>query len=311
MALLIGVVALMLLIVAGLVVFTAVTARRIQLALPPRGRFLDVGGARIHYLDGGSGPTIVLVHGLGGQMGNFTHSLFERLTGEFRVILIDRPGAGYSARARGASARLSVQAETVAHFIRSLGLDRPLLVGHSLGGAVALAVALDHPECIRGLALVAPLTHVPKSVAAPFKPLLIKSKLLRWLVAWTVATPLSIRRGKAALEAIFSPESVPQDFPNKAGGLLSLRPRSFYNTSTDLMAVNKDLYTMVERYASLKVPVSILYGTSDAILDHQLHGVAMRSKVPNLHLELVEGGHMLPITAPDVTANFIKRAALR
>jgi pimeloyl-ACP methyl ester carboxylesterase len=303
--------ALLLLTLAALVLFTAVTARRVQIALPPRGKYLDVAGNRIHYLDKGSGPAIVLVHGLGGQMGNFTYSLLERLTPDFRVILIDRPGAGYSTRAPGASARLGAQAETVARFIRILGLDRPLLVGHSLGGAIALAVALNHPECVRGLALIAPLTHLPKAVAAVFERLQIKSKLVRWLVAWTIATPLGIRRGKSTLDAIFSPEAAPTDFPTKAGGLLSLRPRSFYNTSTDLMAANLDLRGMIERYASLKVPVSILYATGDAILDHQLHGVAMQAKVPNLNLELVEGGHMLPITAPDITAAFIKRAALR
>ncbi len=74
------------LIVAGLVIFAAVTARRVELALPPRGRFLDVPGARIHYLDQGAGSAIVLVHGLGGPMGNFTHALVERLTGDFSRI---------------------------------------------------------------------------------------------------------------------------------------------------------------------------------------------------------------------------------
>jgi pimeloyl-ACP methyl ester carboxylesterase len=309
MSLLTGAAVLVVLIAVSLVAFTAITSRRVQIAVPPRGRFIAVGGASIHYLDKGSGPAIILLHGLGGQMGHFAHSLLERLTGEFRVILIDRPGSGYSSRARGASARLSAQAETVAQFIGVLGLGRPLLVGHSLGGAVALALALDHPECVGGLALIAPLTHVPKSVPVAFRALEINSRILRWLVAWTVATPLSICRGKAVLDAIFSPDTVPPDFATKGGGVLSLRPRSFYNTSTDMTAVNTDLTAMVERYASLKVPVSILFGTNDHILEHEIHGVAMKSKISTLHLELVEGGHMLPITAPDLTADFIKRAA--
>ena len=302
---------LLILIVGGLVIFAAVTARRVELALPPRGRFLDVPGGRIHYLDQGSGPAIVLVHGLGGQMGNFTHSLVERLTGDFRVIVIDRPGSGYSTRARDEFARISFQAEMVAQFIRGLGLDHPLLVGHSLGGAISLAVALNHPECISGLALIAPLTHMPDVVAEPFRGLEINSSILRRAIAWTLATPISIRRGKSVLDAIFSPETAPLDFPTKAGGLLGLRPRSFYNTSTDMVSVVADLPAMAGRYASLKVPVSILYGTSDAVLDHEFHGVAMRNKVPGLHLELVAGGHMLPVTAPDVTATFIKNAAQR
>jgi len=309
MMLLLVVVALGVLGLGGLVIFTAVTARRVERALPPRGQFIDVSGARIHYLDMGSGPPIVIIHGLGGQIGNFTYALLERLTDEFRVILMDRPGSGYSRRAPGATGRITEQAAIVAEFIRALGLQRPLLVGHSLGGAIALGVALDHPEVIKGLALIAPLTHVPKNVPAPFRALEIKSNFLRWLVAWTVATPIGIRRGKAILDAIFSPDSAPADFPIRGGGILGLRPRSFYNTSSDMRAVNLDLGKMVARYASLQVPVRILYGTSDQVLSHQVHGEAMKTKSSLVSVELVPGGHMLPISAPDLTAKFIKHVA--
>ena len=302
-------VALVALSLAALVIFTAVTAHRVQKALPPRGQFIDVAGARIHYLDKGSGPPIVILHGLGGQMGNFTYALLELLTVQFRVILIDRPGAGYSRRAPGATGRPTEQATLIAEFIRKLGLHRPLLVGHSLGGAIALGVALDHPQSIMGLALIAPLTHLPKQVPAPFRALDIKSDFLRWAIAWTLATPIGIRRGKAILDAIFSPEPAPADFPIRGGGILGLRPQSFFNTSLDLRAVNLDLPSMVARYSSLQVPVRILYGTSDKVLSPRRNGEAMQSKSPMVSLDLVPGGHMLPITAPDLTAKFIKDAA--
>jgi pimeloyl-ACP methyl ester carboxylesterase len=137
----------------------------------------------------------------------------------------------------------------------------------------------------------------------------IKSNFLRWLIAWTVATPVGIRRGKDILAAIFSPEAAPADFPTRAGGILGLRPRSFYNTSSDMRAVNFDLGAMVGRYASLRVPVQILYGTSDEVLDHHVHGKAMKAESSMVSVALVKGGHMLPITAPDLTAEFIKAAA--
>jgi len=309
MALLIGGIVIVTASLGGLVIFTAVTARRVEQALPPRGQFIEVSGARIHYLDKGSGPPIVILHGLGGQMGNFTYALLERLTGEFRVILMDRPGSGYSRRAPGATGRLTEQASIVAEFIRKLDLGRPLLVGHSLGGAIALGVALDHPEAVNGLALIAPLTHIPKHVPAPFRALDIKSDFLRWLVAWTVATPIGIRRGKAILDAIFSPDPAPADFPIRGGGILGLRPRSFYNTSSDMRAVNLDLGKLVARYSSLRVPVRILYGTSDEVLSYRSHGEAMKAQSSMVTLELVKGGHMLPVSAPDLTANFIKAAA--
>lgn len=309
MALLIAGIVLVTAGVGGLVIFTAITARRVEHALPPRGQFIEVSGARIHYLDKGSGPPIVILHGLGGQIGNFTYALLDRLTDEFRVILMDRPGSGYSQRAQGATGRITEQAAIVAEFVRKLGLERPLLVGHSLGGAIALGVALDHPEAVKALALVAPLTHVPKRVPAPFRALDIKSNFLRWLVAWTVATPIGIRRGKAILDAIFSPDPAPADFPIRGGGILGLRPRSFYNTSSDMRAVNSDLGKMAARYSSLQVPVHILYGTNDEVLDHHVHGEGMKAMSSLISVELMPGGHMLPVTAPDLTAKFIKTAA--
>src|SRR5258707_9057380 len=105
MALLLAVIALVAVSLAGLVIFTAVTARRVEAALPPRGRFIEIAGARIHYLDNGSWPAIVILHELGGHKRNFTYALVERLAGEVRGIPMDRPGSRYSTRARGTTAR--------------------------------------------------------------------------------------------------------------------------------------------------------------------------------------------------------------
>lgn len=103
------------LLIASLVLFTALIARRVERALPPGGRFIDIDGARIHYIERGSGPiTLLMVHGLGGNALNYTHSLVERLAPAFRVIVMERPGSGYSTRAAGAAAGPIAQAETVA-----------------------------------------------------------------------------------------------------------------------------------------------------------------------------------------------------
>jgi pimeloyl-ACP methyl ester carboxylesterase len=302
---------LIILLGTGLVLFTAYIARAVEKAVPSRGQFIDIDGDRIHYLDKGRGPVIVMVHGLTGQMRNFTHSLVDLLTDEFRVIVIDRPGSGYSTRAAGESARLKVQGDVVAKFIRALGLERPLLVGHSLGGAVVLAAALDHPECAGGLALIAPLTDVEETVPAPFRMLTIRSQTLRRIVAWTLATPAGILRGKEGLATVFRPDRPPSDFATKGGGLLALRSRSFYAASSDMMAVVEDLPRMVERYPSLTLPISILFGTDDAILSYRKHGEAMKERIAALRLELIPGGHMLPVSAAKETAEWLAAAARR
>lgn len=299
-------------IVAGLMLYAGWTARRVEKALPPLGRFVEVDGGRIHYLEQGSGPTLLLIHGLGGQMRNFTHSLLERLKGDYRLIIVDRPGSGYSTRPQGASATIRAQADTVARFMDALRLERPLVVGHSLGGAIALSLALNHPEKVGGLALLAPLTHAQSEVPAAFQGLVVTSPLLRWLIGWTLAIPMSIRNREIVLGAVFGPNEVPPDFATRGGGLLSLRPGNFISASRDLMATTEDLETMPARYRSLKLPVGILFGTDDRILDATAHGKAFAEKLPSADFELIEGdGHMVLMTSADRSAKFIARIARR
>jgi pimeloyl-ACP methyl ester carboxylesterase len=296
----------------GLAIFAAWTARRVEKALPPCGRFAEIDGGRIHYLDEGSGPPLVLIHGLGGQMHNFTHSLLDRLKQNHRVIILDRPGCGYSTRPRNASAALGAQAKTIAALVDKLGLEQPLIVGHSLGGAIALMLALEHPEKVGGLALLAPATHAGKAVPPMFRGIYVRSKLMRRLVAWTFAIPMSITNRELVLGTVFGPGAAPADFAIKGGGLLTLRPRSYIAASMDLIAAIEDLQHMPARYGGLTVPVGVLFGTNDLLLDHAAHGGGLVEKLPNAHFELVEdGGHMIIITAADHCADFIARMARR
>ncbi|MGC1352572.1 MAG: alpha/beta fold hydrolase [Xanthobacteraceae bacterium] len=305
-------VALVGIILAGLVLFTAWTARRVEKALPPRGRFIDVDGAHIHYLDKGTGPTLLLVHGLAGQMHNFTHSLLGKLMRDFRVVILDRPGSGYSTRPTEELATISAQARVISRFCELLGLERPLIVGHSLGGAIALALALNHPEQVAGLALLAPVTHEPEHVPPPFDGMEIASPLLRRLIAWTLATPLSLVNRERALTTLFGPQPVVDDFAIRGGALLNLRPKSFIGASGDVMAARGELAEMPARYKDLTMPVGILYGTDDRILDPALHGKGLAAKVSGADLEFIEGGgHMILITSADQAASFIVRMARR
>jgi pimeloyl-ACP methyl ester carboxylesterase len=301
------------LIVVGLVLFAANTARKVEAAVPPCGQFIEIDGQRLHYVDtGGTGPAIVMIHGLGGTLWNFTYALVDKLSGEFRIIAVDRPGSGYSARPNDAPAKLSAQADTLAKFMRALGLKQPLLVGHSLGGALSLAIALDHPDCAGALALIAPLTHVQDDVPEPFRGMVINSRGMLKIFAWTLAIPISIRSAPVLLKIVFGPDAVPADFATRGGGLLGLRPKSFYNTSSDLVAVNEDLPGMMKRYAGLSIPLGMLFAKGDRILDYRRQGEAMKQTCPALDLVLLDQhGHMLPVTVPDSTAGLIRRVAAR
>ena len=303
-----SIIAVCVIVTAGLAVFSLYIAHRVEKALPPQGRFIDIGADRIHYVEYGNGPPIVFVHGLNGQLRNFAYLRMDQLAQTHRVILMDRPGSGHSTRGAGSSASISAQARTVALFIDAMGLDKPVLVGHSLGGAIALAVGLNHPDSVSRLALIAPLTHLADPGRA-FGGLMIRSSLVRRIVSVTVATPFAIKGSRAILDIVFGPDPVPGDFATKGGGLLGLRPRSFYAASSDMMAVPGELPAMESRYASLRLPVDVLYGREDRILDWRSHGEALKRKLDSTNLRLVDGGHMLPVTAPSVTMEWLRAIA--
>ena len=293
---------------AGLAAFSRRTAHRIEQAVPMDGQFIDIGRDRIHYAERGNGPPIVFVHGLSGQMRNFAYLPIDTLARHHRVILIDRPGTGYSTRGAGSAANVYAQAETVVRFFKALAIERPVLVGHSLGGAIALAVALNHPQAVSRLALIAPLTHVQSEVPKAFRALVIRSALVRRIVARTLATPVALATSATVLKQVFAPEPVPSDFPHRGGGMLSLRPQGFLGASEDLVAVERagDIAEMEQRYAQLEVDTDVLFGRDDIVLNWIRHGDALRRRSARVALKVVDGGHMLPVTAPQETAAWLQ-----
>ncbi|WP_413184176.1 alpha/beta fold hydrolase [Paraburkholderia sacchari] len=302
---------------AALASFTRRATRRIEQAVPMDGRLVDIDGERIHYAEyghgDGGGPPIVFVHGLCGQMRNFAYLPLEALAREHRVILLDRPGSGYSTRGAQPPANIRAQARTVARLIAALGLEAPVLVGHSLGGAIALAVALDHPESVTRLALIAPLTHVQTEVPKAFRVLAVRSARVRRFMARTLATPFGLATSSATLKAVFAPGAVPADFRTRGGALLSVRPKGFYHASLDLAAIedSNDLEQMEQRYADLTIPVDVLFGRDDVVLDWMHHGDALRRRSSRVTLDVVNGGHMLPVTAPSSTSEWLRAAIAR
>lgn len=297
--------------VAAPIVFGRLVAAHAERAVPPLGEITSVDGTRLHWVGRGSGPAVVLVHGLGTQMRSLTHPLLDDLERDFRVLALDRPGSGWSEPRRDGRAGLRADADMLAAFIRDRGLERPVIVGHSLGGAIALATAVHHPDTVGGLALLAPLTRLVDDPPDVLAPLEVHSPLLRRLVAATVAVPATLLRERATLREIFAPEPVSETFAVQGGGMLARRPKAFVTASKDLVSVPDDLPEVEARYGSLDLPLGILYGEGDRILAPDVHGVPMRDRVPDATVRIVEGGHMIPFTQPELTSAFVREMAAR
>ena len=298
------------LVLVGAHLWTRNLTAKAEDLVPRTGDMQRVAGGRIHFVESGpeDAPPVVLIHGLSGQLQNFTYALTEKLAKNHRVIALDRPGCGYSERDDDRTS-LHAQAGMIADFLDQRGIRKPVVAGHSLGGAVAVALALDHQENVGALALICPLTHKQSTAPDVFKGLEVRNPTLRKLIGNTIAAPMAKRTTDVALTAVFKPEPWPEDFIVRAGGALGMRPKGFISASEDLVSAEAAMPGLAARYAKdLKVPGGVLYGASDNILSPDAHGAPMEAF--GLSFEtLPDRGHMIPLTDPASVADFIERMA--
>ncbi|SLN22496.1 Dihydrolipoyllysine-residue acetyltransferase component of acetoin cleaving system [Falsiruegeria litorea R37] len=311
MSLLAAIFLLVLILAVGLPVFLYIWTQRLarmgENLVPQAGEVIPVRGGGIHYVEMGNPrkQTLVMIHGLSGQLQHFTYALAQDLARDHHVIALDRPGCGYSPRDHDALADLPEQARMIGEFLDKKGITDAVLVGHSLGGAVSLAIALQRPREIAALALICPLTHPMDSAAPAFKPLEIRSPRVRRWIGNTLAVPMGKRNAAETLQMVFAPESCPEDFLEKAGGALGLRPQAFVTASADLVWAEQSIRDQASQYAHLSTPGGILFGAQDPIVSAHDHGASMKKY--GLSHQVLEGrGHMIPITDPEACSEFIR-----
>src|SRR5690348_3145899 len=162
-------------------------ARRTERRHPPGGAFMQVDGVRLHYSDRGEGSAIVLIHGnaVSGDDWN-TSGVAELLLRNHRVIIFDRPGFGHSERPRGHLWTAAQQAELLHKALCELGVERPVVVGHSWGAIVALALAQRHQSQVGGLVLLSGYyfwTLRPDTLMVVTGALPLLGDLLRYTIA--------------------------------------------------------------------------------------------------------------------------------
>jgi pimeloyl-ACP methyl ester carboxylesterase len=253
---------------------------------------LYVDGKRLHYHLVGEGPPVLLVH------GNLVHGadweasgLVDRLAKRHQVLVIDRPGFGHSDRARGLAWTPARQAQLLHRAAEALGVHRPVVVGHSLGTQVALAMALQQPSSVAGLVLVSgyywPSLRLDRWMAAP-AAMPVLGDLLRYTTsALTARATLG-----ATLKAIFDPLPVPEAFERMLPRELLLRPLQQRATAEDGSHMVAQARALRPHYATLRTPLTVIAGTEDRIVSPK-QSVRLHEAVPRARLRLIDGvGHM-------------------
>jgi len=290
---------------------------------PPEGQLLDVGGCHVHaYLAGDHGaqkPDLVLLHGASGSLRDFTFSLIPALSPRYRVLALDRPGLGWTARTQPRYASPwttraespAEQAAVLSAAAAALGITRPIVLGHSYGGAVALAWGLAQPETVAALVVLSGVSNPWPGGVGPLYTLLgthLGGALLPPLI--TAAKPYS--RLDATLHSIFTPDPVPQGYARHIGAGLTLRRDSFRANARQLTTLRPHIVEMSRHYARLPMPVEIVHGTADTVVPAHIHAQVLARQVPGARLTLLPGvGHMPQHACPEAVIDAIDRAHTR
>jgi pimeloyl-ACP methyl ester carboxylesterase len=290
---------------------------------PPEGQLLDVGGCHVHaYLAGDDGtakPDLVLLHGASGSLRDFTFSLIPALSPRYRVLALDRPGLGWTARTQAhfnspwttRAESPAEQAAVLSAAAASLGITRPIVLGHSYGGAVALAWALAQPDRVASLVVLSGVSNPWPGGLGPLYTVLgttLGGALLPPLI--TAAKPY--HRLNATLHSIFTPDPVPQGYARHIGAGLTLRRDSFRANARQLTTLRPHIVEMSRHYASLPMPVEIVHGTADTVVPAHIHAHVLARQLPDARLTVLPGiGHMPHHACPDAVIDAIDRAQTR
>ncbi len=285
-----------------LAAITAIGAYAIERAYPPVGRFVETSGGRLHVLEMGpaDGAPIVLLHGASGNLLDMRLALGALLAQRHRVILIDRPGHGWSERANDADAVPARQAALIAEGLDRLGVPRSIVVGHSFAGAVVTAFALAFPERVSALVLLAPATH-PWTTGIAWFYSLTATPVVGPLFARTLALPASFPFLDVFCRTVFSPQPMPENYPKQAAIPLLLRPSVFTANARDVAELLESVTRQAPRYAEIKAPTVIISGDRDTIVSTDIHSRALAATLPHAKLIVLAGvGHAVQHVAADL-----------
>lgn len=288
-----GVFILLLAGLTGACVHSAIYTGRAEDRWPPAGEHVDVNGQPVHVIQvGEGGPAVLMIHGASANAREFTFTLAPRLEDNHRILMADRPGHGYSGRPEGGE-RLGVQAAQMAGALKALVPgEKAVIVGHSFGGAVALRLALDHPELVSGLVLLAPTTHDWGSGGVAWYNRLAGPPVIGPVFS-QLAPVVGPAQVKGGIDGVFNPNDAPPGYYEDAGLGLLFRPPEFRANAEDVNALRGELADQQARYPEIDVPVILFSGAKDTVINPTLHAGKIKHQVEDFTLvPLADSGHM-------------------
>ena len=299
-----------------LFVFSRYKAAELSAAFPAFGSVTQIGVRQFHFLDLSEGddadlPPLLFVHGASGNLRDQAFAFRERLNGRARQIYIDRPGHGWSERGAEAENTPAGHAAVYAELLDDIGIESALVVCHSMGCASAAAMAVNHPEKVRGLIFLAPATHRwPGGVTWYYE--LAAMPLIGWIFSETLALPAGLARLKSGAKGVFDPNEMPDDYVEQTAIALVLRPEQFRNNARDVATLKEQVTRLQPRYSEINKPTVIITGNKDDVVLPDIHSVGLERDIEGAELIVLDGiGHKPDYVATDLVVRSIEKISNR
>jgi pimeloyl-ACP methyl ester carboxylesterase len=290
--------------VAALALITQAGVLILQRNYPQQGKSIEVTGATLNVVDLGprdaSGPPIVLIHGASSNLRTMQQPLGDRLVGRHRVILIDRPGHGWSTRAREADSTPAIQSKMIDEALEKLGVGPAIFVVHSWAGALGARMALDYPARVAGLVMLAPVLY-PWTGGVGWYNDVVMTPVIGPLLAYTITLPLGTFLTGPGARTAFLPQIMPEHFVSDTATPLLLRPREFLANARDLVTLKAAVTEQAPRYGDIKMPVVVIAGDADKTVSAAIHSRPFAAAVPHAKLIVLPGvGHIVQNASPEL-----------
>jgi pimeloyl-ACP methyl ester carboxylesterase len=303
------VLAIILVLWGGLAGYNRFMVKRGEAKYPPNGRFVAVEGVRLHYIGKGSGKPVVFLHGGVLSANDFAAVVEMAAERGYHALAFDRPGYGHSERPAKEKVTPIVQARLLHGALRELGVEKPVIVGHSWSGTMVLAYALAYPDEISGIVLLGAAMYkegYPAENGDPISTLATAPVIGSILLHTLLKSPLLTAAAKKIMAATFAPEPLPEGYLDEALSLW-LRPGQFRANREDILAFPPTSALLSGRYNEIKTPTVIVVGEADPFgtIDqaYRLH-----KDLPHAVLTMLPGvGHMLPQNHPEAVIDALSK----
>ncbi|MFB4161355.1 alpha/beta fold hydrolase [Geomicrobium sp. JSM 1781026] len=299
--------------VLALVLFNQYQFKKSEKRNPPKGRFVDVDGVKLHYLRQGKGQPVVLLHGGVTSCEDFTEVLYYLSNKEYDCISFDRPGYGHSDRPKKAMSA-DKQAELIHKALYEIGIVEPvIIVGHSWSGTLTLSYARQFPKDVANIVTLGAAMYkegYPAERGDLLSKLIMTPLVGTVLMNTLLATPVAKRMGKQTVVETFKPEVAPSGYEQR---LLDSwgRPKQFRANREDVLLFPECAYANSHHYCKITTPITIIVGDSDPFNTVQMaNRLFKETEYSNLFI-LENVGHMIPQKHPQQVADLIDRTYWR